>query len=69
MTSREKVLPFLALALTTLIVVGAMVPALPAEAASEPPFVLYFPQDPRPRSSRRPSVPRGQVVGATRATI
>ena len=68
MTSREKVLPFLALALT-LIVVGAMVPALPAEAASEPPFVLYFPQDPRPRSSRRPSVPRGQVVGATRATI
>ena len=33
---------------STLIVVGAMVPALPAEAASEPPFVLYFPQDPRP---------------------
>ena len=48
MTSREKVLPFLATALTTLIVVGAMVPGLPAEAASEPPFLLYFPQDPQP---------------------
>ena len=47
MTSRGKALPFLALALATLIVVGATVPALPAVAASEPPFVLDFPQDPR----------------------
>ncbi|MET0565994.1 MAG: M23 family metallopeptidase [Acidimicrobiia bacterium] len=48
MTSRGKVLPFLTLALSTLIVVGATVPALPAAAASEPPFVLRFPQDPVP---------------------
>jgi murein DD-endopeptidase MepM/ murein hydrolase activator NlpD len=48
MTSRGKVLPFLTLAISTLIVVGATVPALPAAAASEPPFVLHFPQDPDP---------------------
>jgi murein DD-endopeptidase MepM/ murein hydrolase activator NlpD len=47
MTSRGKALPFVALALATLIVVGAMVPALPVVAASEPPFVLDFPQDPQ----------------------
>jgi murein DD-endopeptidase MepM/ murein hydrolase activator NlpD len=48
MTSRGKAFPFFALAISTLIVVGATVPALPAEAASEPPFVLEFPQDPQP---------------------
>jgi murein DD-endopeptidase MepM/ murein hydrolase activator NlpD len=47
MTSRGKALTFLALTLTTLIVVGATVPTLPAEVASEPPFVLDFPQDPQ----------------------
>jgi murein DD-endopeptidase MepM/ murein hydrolase activator NlpD len=48
MTSGTKARPFLTLALSTLIIVGATVPALPAEAASEPPFVIDFPQDPQP---------------------
>lgn len=48
MTSGTKAPPFLTLALSTLIIVGATVPALPAEAASEPPFVIDFPQDPQP---------------------
>ena len=47
MTSRGKALPLLALVLATLVVVGAVVPALPAMAANEPPFVLDFPQDPQ----------------------
>ena len=48
MTSGRKAPPFLTLALSTLIIVGATVPALPAAAASEPPFVIDFPQDPQP---------------------
>lgn len=48
MTCGRKAPPFLTLALSTLIIVGATVPALSAEAASEPPFVIDFPQDPQP---------------------
>jgi murein DD-endopeptidase MepM/ murein hydrolase activator NlpD len=47
MTSRGNALSFVTFALSTLIVVGATVPALPAAAASEPPFVVDFPQDPQ----------------------
>ena len=47
MTSRRSC-PFSPWRFPTLIVVGAMVPALPAEAASEPPFVLYFLKTPSP---------------------
>ena len=45
MTSRRKAMPFLTLTLAASFVVGTMVPALPAQAASSPPFVLDFPQD------------------------
>jgi murein DD-endopeptidase MepM/ murein hydrolase activator NlpD len=48
MTSRRKAVPFLTLTLSTLIVVGSMVPASPAQAATEPPFILDFPQDAQP---------------------
>jgi murein DD-endopeptidase MepM/ murein hydrolase activator NlpD len=48
MTSRRKAMPFLTLTLSTLIVVGSMVPASPAQAATEPPFILDFPQDAQP---------------------
>ncbi len=48
MTSRRKAMPFLTLTLSTLIVVGSLVPASPAQAATEPPFILDFPQDAQP---------------------
>jgi murein DD-endopeptidase MepM/ murein hydrolase activator NlpD len=48
MTSRRRAMPFLTLTLSTLIVVGSMVPASPAQAANEPPFILDFPQDAQP---------------------
>ena len=48
MTSRPKVVPFLTLTLTALVVVGTVVPALPALAAKNPPFVVDFPQDAQP---------------------
>jgi len=48
MKSRGKAMPFLILMLSALFVVGTVVPALPAQAASNPPFVLDFPQDPQP---------------------
>jgi murein DD-endopeptidase MepM/ murein hydrolase activator NlpD len=48
MTSRRKAVPFLTLALSALFVVGSMAPATPAHAATEPPFVLDFPQDAQP---------------------
>ena len=48
MRSRGKAMPFLILMLSALFVVGTVVPALPAQAASNPPFVLDFPQDAQP---------------------
>jgi murein DD-endopeptidase MepM/ murein hydrolase activator NlpD len=48
MKSRGKAMPFLILMLSALFVVGTVVPALPAQAASNPPFVLDFPQDAQP---------------------
>jgi len=48
MTSRRKAVPFLTLTLSALFVVGSMAPATPAHAATEPPFVLDFPQDAQP---------------------
>jgi murein DD-endopeptidase MepM/ murein hydrolase activator NlpD len=48
MTSRRKAMPFLTLTLSTLLVVGSMIPASPAQAATEPPFTLDFPQDAQP---------------------
>ena len=48
MTSRRKVVPFLTLTIAALVVVGTTVPALPAQAAKNPPFVVDFPQDAQP---------------------
>lgn len=45
MTSRGKVSPFRAMTLAALLAVATVIPALPAHAAAEPPFVVGFPQD------------------------
>lgn len=45
MTSRGKASPFLTTMMSALFAVGFLVPALPAHADIEPPFVVGFPQD------------------------
>ena len=48
MSSRRKVSSFLTLIMSALLVGAVTIPALPAQAAPEPPFVVRFPQESSP---------------------
>jgi murein DD-endopeptidase MepM/ murein hydrolase activator NlpD len=48
MSRRGKTSPFLTRTLSVLIAAGALIPALPASAAPEPPFEIGFPQEVEP---------------------
>lgn len=45
MTPRGKASPFRAMTVSALLTVGTLIPVLPAQAATEPPFAVGFPQD------------------------
>ena len=60
MTSRGKVTSFLTLTLSALFVVGTMVSATPAQAATNPPFAIDFPQ-------HAPSTVFSSTFGAARS--
>ena len=48
MSSRRRVSSFLTLIMSALLVGAVTIPALPAQAAPEPPFVVRFPQEASP---------------------